>query len=166
MPTCLIVMGVAGAGKTTLALALAERLGWGFLDADRLHPQANVAKMRAGLPLDDADRAPWLTAVAEWIDAQDGASVVACSALKRAYRTRLVEGRPQARVVYLDASPELIAARVTQRADHYFPASLIASQFEALEPPAPDEHAIVVDIADPTETQVAAVIAHIPAYQA
>ena len=161
MPTTLIVMGVAGAGKTTLARALAERLGWAFLDADTLHPPANVEKMRSGVPLDDADRAPWLAAVGAWMDAQAGASVVACSALKRAYRAALMTGRPEARLVYLDASPELVAARVAERADHYFPASLIASQFHALEAPEPDEHAIVVAMAASTEAQVAEVLAQI-----
>jgi len=166
MPTNLIVMGVAGAGKTTLGRALAERLGWVFLDADVLHPAANVAKMRAGVPLDDADRAPWLAAVAAWMDAQSGPSIVACSVLKRAYRAVLTAGRPDARLVYLDASPEVIAARVAERADHYFPASLIASQFQALEPPGPDERPIVVSLAVSTEAQVDAVLAQIPAYQA
>ena len=161
MPTSLIVMGVAGAGKTTLARALAERLGWAFLDADALHPPANVEKMRAGIPLDDADRAPWLAAVAAWMDAEAGPSVVACSVLKRAYRAALTEGRPDARLVYIDASPELVATRVAERADHYFPASLIASQFQSLEPPSPDERAIVVSMAASTEAQVAQVLARV-----
>ena len=161
MPISLIVMGVAGAGKTTLARALAERLGWAFLDADALHPAANVAKMRAGVPLDDADRAPWFTAVAAWMDAEAGPSVVACSALKRAYRATLMNGRPGARLVYLDASPELVAARMADRADHYFPTTLIASQFLSLEPPEPDERPIVVSMAAATETQVAEVLAQI-----
>jgi gluconokinase len=159
-------MGVAGAGKTTLARALAERLGWAFLDADALHPPANVEKMRAGRPLDDADRAPWLSAVAAWIDAQAGPSVVACSALRRAYRAALMDGRPRARLVYLDASPELVAARVAGRADHYFPASLVESQFASLEPPGADEQPIVVAMAASTEAQVSEVLAQIPAYQA
>ena len=161
MPTSLIVMGVAGAGKTTLARALAERLGWAFLDADALHPPANVEKMRAGIPLGDADRAPWLAAVAAWMDAEAGPSVVACSVLKRAYRAALTEGRPDARLVYIDASPELVATRVAERADHYFPASLIASQFQALEPPGPDERPIVVSMAASTEAQVAQVLARV-----
>jgi len=161
MPTSLIVMGVAGAGKTTLARALAERLGWAFLDADALHPPANVEKMRAGIPLGDADRAPWLAAVAAWMDAEAGPSVVACSVLKRAYRAALTEGRPDARLVYIDASPELVATRVAERADHYFPASLIASQFQSLEPPGPDERAIVVSMAASTEAQVAQVLARV-----
>jgi gluconokinase len=166
MPTSLIVMGVAGAGKTTLAQALAERTGWVFLDADILHPPANVAKMRAGEPLTDADRAPWLAAVASWIDAQPGPNIVACSALKRAYRAALTDDRPEARLVYLDASPELVAARVAGRADHYFPTSLVASQFASLEPPDAGEGAIVVSMATATDAQVAEVLAQIPAYQA
>ncbi len=162
----LIVMGVAGAGKTTLARALAERLDWTFLDADALHPTANVEKMRAGQPLTDADRAPWLAAVAAWMDAQPGPCVVACSALKRVYRAALMNGRPGVRLVYLDASPDLVEARVADRPGHYFPASLVESQFEALEAPGSDERPIVVSMAAPTEAQVAEVLAQIPAYQA
>ena len=157
MAATLVVMGVAGAGKTTLARALAARLDWAFLDADDLHPAANVEKMRAGAPLSDADRAPWLEAVARWIDARLAAgedAVVACSALKRRYRAVLTDGRPSVRIVYLKGSLDLVAARMAARKDHYFPTSLIASQFEALEPPTPEEHAIVVDMAPPVSVQV------------
>ena len=155
----LIVMGVAGAGKSTLAKALAAKLGWTFLEGDDLHPPANVAKMRAGHALEDADRWPWLAAIGEWIDARAGEpAVIACSALKRSYREFLGRGRPFVRTVYLDGSPELVGERVAARRDHYFPTSLVASQFEALEPPGPNEHAIVVAMALPVEAQVRHVI--------
>jgi gluconokinase len=156
-PRALVVTGVAGAGKTTLARALAARLGWAFLDADDLHPAANVEKMRAGSPLSDTDRAPWLEAVARWIDVRLEAgedAVVACSALKRRYRAMLTDGRPSVRIVYLEGAPELVAARMAERRDHYFPTSLIASQFAALEPPTQEEHPIVVDMAPPVNVQV------------
>jgi gluconokinase len=166
MSTSLIVMGVAGAGKTTLAHALAERLGWAFLDADALHPPANVEKMRAGQALTDADRAPWLAAVAAWMDAQPGPCVVACSVLKRAYRAALMDGRPEARLVYIDASPDLVAARVADRPGHYFPASLVESQFHSLEAPGPDERPIIVGMEVSTPAQATQVLAQIPAYQA
>lgn len=160
--TVLLVIGVAGAGKSTLARALAERLGWAFLEADELHPAANVAKMRSGAPLTDADREPWLAAVGKVIDGWAVAGkpgVVACSALKRRYRETLRTGRPQVRIVYVAIDMALAEARVGQRADHYYPASLVPSQFEALEPPTPDERAIAVEAAEPTNAQVAAVLA-------
>jgi gluconokinase len=159
-PPAILVFGVSGAGKTTVGRMLAERLGWAFLDADDLHPKANVEKMRAGVPLDDADRWPWLDAVGQWIDARAAegrASVVACSALKRAYRERLRAGRPRLRSVYLAGAPALVAARLEQRKGHYWPASLLPTQFAALEPPTPDEHAIVVDIGPAPEALVEAI---------
>ncbi|HEY3951040.1 gluconokinase [Phenylobacterium sp.] len=160
--TVLLVMGVAGAGKSTLGAALAERLGWAFLEADDLHPPANVEKMRAGVPLDDADRAPWLAAVGRFIDgwAVEGRpGVVACSALKRAYRDTLRAAHPHLRLVYVATDETLAHIRVGRRADHYYPASLVPSQFAALEPPAADEDAITVDAAQPTEAQVVATLA-------
>ncbi|MBS0363802.1 MAG: gluconokinase [Proteobacteria bacterium] len=160
--TVLLVMGVAGAGKSTLARALADRLGWPFLEGDDLHPAANVAKMRAGAPLDDADRAPWLAAVGKAMDdwiAEGRCGVVACSALKRRYRDTLRAGRPQVRIVYVAIDEALARARVAQRTDHYYPASLVPSQFAALEPPAPDERAITVDATQATDAQVAATLA-------
>jgi gluconokinase len=144
----LVVMGVSGVGKTTVGERLAARLGWTFLDADDLHPPANVAKMRGGHPLNDADRGPWLDAVGRWIDARAAErrpAVVACSALKRAYRDRLRAGRPMVRIVYLEAAQAAIAQRLAGRKGHYWPASLLPSQFADLEPPAAEEDAIVVD---------------------
>lgn len=149
-------MGVAGAGKSTLGAALAQRLGWPFRDGDDLHPPANVARMAAGTPLTDADRAPWLDAVAGWI-ADHPEGVIACSALKRAYRDRL----GPATVVYLHGDPDLIAARLKARPGHFFAADLLASQFADLEPPAPEEQPIVIDSALPTAAQVEAVLAQI-----
>jgi gluconokinase len=159
-PPAILVFGVSGAGKTTIGRMLAERLGWAFLDADDLHPAANVEKMRSGVALDDADRWPWLDAVGDWIDAQASAgraSVIACSALKRAYRDQLRAGRPQLRTVYLAGSEALIAERLEHRSGHYWPASLLPTQFAALEPPGADEHAIVVDVGPPADVLVEAI---------
>jgi gluconokinase len=159
-PQAILVFGVSGVGKTTIGRMLAERLGWAFLDADDLHPPANVEKMRSGVALDDADRWPWLDAVGRRIDAEatDGrASVIACSALKRAYRDRLRTGRPQLRIVYLAGSQALIAARLEHRSGHYWPASLLPTQFAALEPPGADEDAVVVDVGPPADVLVEAI---------
>ncbi|MDQ2859679.1 MAG: gluconokinase [Pseudomonadota bacterium] len=160
-PPVLVIMGVSGSGKTTVARPLAERLGWTFKEGDGLHPPANIAKMKAGIPLTDADRAPWLAAIAAWIDghaAAGHAGVVTCSALKRAYRDRLTDGRPQVRIVFLKGSEPLIAERVAKRTHHFMPPSLLASQFATLEPPTPEEHPIVVDIAQPVAAQVEAIV--------
>jgi gluconokinase len=140
-------MGVSGCGKTSVGQALAARLGARFVDADDFHPPANVAKMRAGVPLDDADRAPWLArlnAVMRHAVAKGEPVVLACSALKRRYRDALGERLPGMRVVHLSGPYELIASRVAARTHRYMPASLLASQFEALEPP---RDAVVVDVA-------------------
>jgi gluconokinase len=169
----LVVMGVSGAGKSTVAKPLAERLGWPFQEGDALHPPANVAKMKAGIPLDDADRAPWLAAIGVWMDGQaarGAGGVVTCSALKRAYRDQLRAGRPFARLVYLNGSEPLIAGRLAARTGHFMPPSLLASQFATLEPPTPDEQAIVVDIDQPVTAQVDEIVdtlraeGQIPAY--
>jgi len=151
-PPALLVIGVSGAGKTTIGRLLAERLGWAFLDADELHSAANVEKMRSGRPLNDDDRWPWLDAVGGWIDARAAegrASVIACSALKRAYRDRLRKGRPQVRIIFLSGDADLIAERLAHRKGHYWPAALLPTQFAALEPPGPEEHPITVDIGPP-----------------
>jgi carbohydrate kinase (thermoresistant glucokinase family) len=154
----ILVMGVSGSGKTTVGAMLAGRLGWEYAEADDFHPAANVEKMHAGIPLTDEDRWPWLDRIAAWIDSRQasGASaVVSCSALKRIYRDKLRSSRPtepQDRpgmvLVYLEGSRELIGRRLAARHGHFFPATLLDSQFAALEPPAPDEHAIVVPITD------------------
>ena len=138
----LIVAGVAGSGKTTVGALLAGRLHWQFADADTFHPEANVAKMRAGIPLTDADREPWLRAITGWMDERIAAgqsAVVTCSALKRAYRDQLLAGRPMATMVFLQVSREVLEQRLMARSGHFFPEKLLDSQLAALEPPAPDE---------------------------
>ena len=149
LPVVLVLMGVSGCGKTTIAQILAERLGWAFKEGDALHPQANVDKMAAGHPLDDADRAPWLAKVADWVDARLDAGqsgVITCSALKRAYRGLINRRGQGVEFVYLHGSRELIAARLATRQGHFMPQSLLASQFATLEEPGADEPAIRVEI--------------------
>jgi gluconokinase len=154
----LVIMGVAGSGKSTIGHALAARLGWRFQEGDALHPPANVAKMSAGTPLTDADRAPWLHAIAATIDTwrADGTSgIVTCSALKRAYRTIFVGDRPDVRLIHLAGEKSLIAARMAARKGHFMPPALLDSQFATLEPPGPDENALTIAIAAPPEAIVA-----------
>jgi gluconokinase len=163
-PAVLVVMGVSGVGKTTLGRAVAERLGWMFEEGDELHPAANIAKMKAGIPLTDADRAPWLDAIGDWIDHQLGAGrsgVITCSALKRAYRDRLAKSRPQVSFVFIQLDQADVAARIAGRRGHFMPPSLLASQFADLQPPGPDEPMIVVDGAQPIRAQVEAVVARL-----
>jgi gluconokinase len=148
-PTVLIIMGVSGCGKSTIGALLAGRLHWEFEDADWLHPAANVDKMHNGIPLNDADRRPWLEAVATWIDntRRSGEyAIVACSALKRRYRDVLIGDRADVRLVFLKGDETLIARRIATRHEHFMPRSLLHSQFEALEQPGPDERPIVVSI--------------------
>jgi gluconokinase len=161
----LVVMGVSGSGKTTLGRALSARLGWPFLEGDDLHPPANRAKMAAGHALDDADRAPWLDAIRAWIDRRlqaGGSAVVACSALKRAYRDRLAAG-PQVWFVFQDGPREVLQARLARRRGHFMPVSLLDSQLATLERPGPDEQAVTVDVTQPIEDQMAAALAALPA---
>jgi carbohydrate kinase (thermoresistant glucokinase family) len=149
-------MGVSGSGKTTVGSILAQRLGWPFLDADTLHPPANIAKMAAGVPLNDEDRWPWLRAVAGWIGqtrADGSPGIVGCSALKRAYRDVLRTGDPDLRVVYLRGGRELLAKRMARREGHFYPPGLLDSQLADLEEPGPDESPAVVEIGQsPIET--------------
>jgi gluconokinase len=140
-----VVAGVAGSGKTTIGEQLARRLDWTFADGDSFHPAANVAKMRAGVPLTDADREPWLAAIGAWMDdiiASGQSAVLACSALKRSYREKLLGGRAQAVMVFLEVSREQDEARVSQRKGHFFAEPLLASQFAALELPDPAEQRV------------------------
>lgn len=148
-PCALIVMGVSGSGKSTVAEALAERLDWRCEDGDKFHPASNIAKMSAGQPLTDDDRWPWLKAIADETDRLLGKGenvVVACSALKRAYRNVLVHGQDNIRIVFLDGTQDLIAGRLAVRRGHFMPAGLLESQFGTLEPPAADERPIIVSI--------------------
>jgi gluconokinase len=143
-------MGVSGSGKSTIASMLAHRLHWIYEDGDWFHPASNVEKMHHGEPLTDADRWPWLRAIAAWIDETrqvGNHGIVACSALKRAYRDILVGERKDVEIVFLNGDRDLIARRIAARNGHFMPASLLESQFAALETPAADEHPIVVSIA-------------------
>jgi gluconokinase len=161
-PPVLLITGVSGSGKTTIGSLLAARLDWAYADADGFHPAANVAKMHAGHPLDDADRAPWLAAIGAWIDATTEAgksAVVTCSALKRAYRDELCGGRPNVRLIFLDASYQIVSSRLSAREGHFFPADLLASQYRDLEPPGADEHALVVPVSGTPEEIVDRVLA-------
>jgi carbohydrate kinase (thermoresistant glucokinase family) len=148
-PRVLVVMGVSGCGKSTVAALLAGRRGWAFEEGDGLHPQANVDKMHAGQPLTDEDRWPWLAKVADWIDGQLDAGlngIITCSALKRSYRDILNRRGRGVVFVFLAGTRETIAARLTARHGHFMPRSLLDSQFEALEEPQPDEPAVRIDI--------------------
>ena len=154
-PCALVVMGVSGSGKSTIADHLAGRLGWAYEDADRFHPVSNVAKMSAGHPLTDEDRWPWLQAIADEIDrlaASGERAVIACSALKRAYREFLTEkaGEPIL-FVFLEGTKDVIRKRIEARSHEYMPASLLDSQFATLEVPAPDENVLAVSVLDPVE---------------
>ncbi len=160
--TIALVMGVSGCGKTTIARGLADRMGWQFQEGDTLHPAANVAKMAGGTPLTDDDRAPWLAAIAavlqDW-DRTGVSGVVTCSALKRAYRAKLLAGLLSAQLVYLAGDQAMIAARLAARKDHFMPPGLLDSQFAALEPPGPGEHPLIVPIDQSPDAMVAHVVA-------
>jgi gluconokinase len=157
-----IVAGVSGSGKTTVGAMLAGRLGWPFADADDFHPAANIAKMRAGIPLTDEDRLPWLRAIASWMDqeiARNQPGVITCSALRRSYRDVLLGGRPKAQMIFLTVDRQVLAARLAARHGHFFPQQLLSSQFDALEPPQPDERVICVAPGPDPAATVAAIIA-------
>lgn len=144
-----MVMGVSAVGKSSVASALADALAVPFVDADSLHPPANIAKMEQGRPLDDQDRAPWLDAVSARLaeGRREGGIVIACSALRRRYRDRLRAGAPETVFVHLTGSIELLTARAAARTGHFMPPALLRSQLEALEPLGPDEAGVVVDVA-------------------
>jgi gluconokinase len=148
MSAQIVVMGVTGAGKSTVGTRLAERIGVPFRDADDFHPPSNIAKMSAGQPLTDDDRWPWLDAIGAHLAAHRGTGcVVTCSALKRAYRDRLRAAAPGLRFVHLHGDVALVAARQAARQGHFMPASLVPSQFATLETPTPDEGVITLDVA-------------------
>jgi len=150
----IVIMGVSGSGKSTVGAALARRLGVPFADADDFHPAANIAKMAAGKPLTDDDRSPWLEAVGRWLaDHQDG-GVMSCSALKRGYRDRLRSHCPRIKFFHLTGSPELIAGRQAGRQGHFMPSALEKSQFDTLEPLAPDEDGISLDLGSSVDSIV------------
>jgi gluconokinase len=154
-----LIMGVAGTGKTTVGGKLAEAVGGTFLDADDFHPPENVAKMRAGIPLDDVDRTPWLDALAEALQSPAKQPVIlACSALKEIYRERLLAAAPDLILVFLDGDPALIRERMEERADHFMPSTLLESQLQTLEEP---ENALHLDIAEPVDVLVGRILAHV-----
>lgn len=159
----LIVAGVSGSGKTTVGALVAGQLQWRFADADTFHPPQNVGKMREGIPLTDEDRQPWLRAIGDWMDtltAKGQSGVVTCSALKRVYRDQLLDGRPDATMVFLQVSRSALERRVSARPDHFFPRQLLDSQIKALEPPAPDERVkTVLSEGDSAETAAAVIAA-------
>ncbi|SCL31204.1 gluconate kinase, SKI family [Micromonospora rhizosphaerae] len=157
----IVVMGVSGAGKTTVARGIGELTGLRFAEADEFHSEANVARMRSGVPLDDAARWPWLGELAAWMAARhaEGVStVLTCSALKRSYRDVLRQGPPEVEFVHLAGSAELIRDRLTRRAGHYMPASLLDSQRAILEHLEPDESGVVLDVTLPPDELVAAAV--------
>jgi len=153
-PPILVIMGVSGSGKSTVAEKLAARLGWSFEEGDTLHPEINIAKMHAGIPLTDTDREPWLDRVAGWIDGQRGKKepgIITCSALKRAYRQFIIGDRPEVRLVYLRGDRDLIAEHFAGRHDHFMPASLLRSQIDTLEEPDPSEDPLTIDATAPPD---------------
>lgn len=155
----IVVMGVSGSGKSTVGAALAHRLRVPYLDADTLHPRANVAKMAAGQPLNDEDRYPWLERVGEWLARHRDGGVVSCSALKRKYRDLLRAHCPPVEFVHLSGSAELIGRRVVARAGHFMPPALLQSQLDALESLGADERGVVVDVSEEVPTIVEALLA-------
>lgn len=157
-PQFIIVMGVSGSGKTTVAEGIAERMGWTFAEGDDFHPEANVEKMKAGHPLTDEDRWPWLESIGAWIDAHEHgkeSAVITCSALKKSYRDMLREGRPGVRFCHVDVESEVLEERLAKRKGHYMPASLLDSQLADLEPLQKAEPGVVVH-ADGDQAEVLA----------
>lgn len=161
----LILMGVSGCGKSTIARLLADELGWPLLEGDEFHSLANIAKMRGGVPLSDTDRLPWLDAIAghlaQWRGA-GGAGIVTCSALKRRYRARLVAECKDAWFVYLKGSPDLIRSRLVKRLGHFMPVNLLDSQFAALEEPESGERAITISVAGTPPEIAGDIVSRIP----
>ena len=164
MSTTIILMGVSGVGKSSVAAALQRSLGWPYADGDDFHPEANVAKMRSGIALDDHDRWPWLAAIADWIGAQEAVErdcIVTCSALKSAYREALRAGHPSVWFVHLAAPRAVVESRLDERVGHFMPSSLIDSQLDQLEPLRADEPGVTVastDSADATAARIEGIL--------
>ena len=161
MSRVVVVMGVSGSGKTTVAERVAAALGWMFQEGDKLHPAANVAKMKAGHPLDDADRAPWLAIIAEWIDARlhtGRDAIITCSALKRSYREQIGNGKPGVQIVYLHGDHATLESHINSRHHEFMPPTLLDSQLATLEEPVAAEHVITVEVAGTIAQTVAEVI--------
>jgi len=159
-----LLAGVSGCGKSTVGQLLASRLDWPFIDGDSLHPAANIAKMRAGVPLTDEDRWPWLEAVTAVMDdhiAAGRSAVITCSALKRSYRDLLLTGRPTACLVFLDAGRDLLAARLAARHGHFFRADLLDSQLATLESPQPGERVLTVPAVGPADQVAGQIISRL-----
>jgi len=157
-PLIILLMGVAGSGKTTVGRRLAETLGWGFADADEFHPPANVAKMSSGQPLDDEDRAPWLAAIRTYIESRIAAgtpAVVTCSALKERYRAAVAPDPSRLRLVHLTADPAVLRERISGRQGHFMKADMLQSQLDALEPP---KGALSVDVSAPPDVLVGRIL--------
>lgn len=164
-PVILVLMGVSGCGKSTIGELLAAKLGWPMIEGDEFHPTSNIAKMREAVPLTDADRWPWLDAIAARLDTwcKAGASgIITCSALKRVYRGRLAIGRPNLLFVYLQGAPAIIRPRLAGRLGHFMPVGLLDSQYAALEEPGDDEPAITIAVDRPPAEIAADIIGHLP----
>ncbi|MCC6498530.1 MAG: gluconokinase [Propionibacteriaceae bacterium] len=161
MSTHIVVMGVSGCGKTTVARSLAARLGWDFAEGDELHPPANIAKMSAGRPLTDADRRPWLAGIVAWTVAARGDTVVSCSALRRSYRDQLRAAGGRTLFVHLDLPEPELTRRMAGRTGHFMPVDLLPSQLATLERLQPDEEAVVITDPLATEAVVEAVVEHL-----
>lgn len=161
-PGRIVLMGVAGCGKSAVGTAFAARLGATYLDGDDLHPSTNIAKMSRGEPLTDDDRWPWLTLVGQRLATADGILILGCSALKRRYRDRIrQEAKGPVTFIHLSGTRDLIKARMAARTGHFMPTALVDSQFDALEPPGDDENALTADIDKPLEALVAAIAARL-----
>ncbi len=157
-----IVMGISGTGKSTVAEALSKRLGWDFHEGDSLHPSSNIAKMASGIPLDDTDRLPWLSRIADLIDqsqSRENPAIITCSALKRSYRDKL--RRQGVTFVHLSGNPTLIERRMSLRTGHFMPTALLSSQLDALEPLEADEQGFTVSIDQPLEQQIEEIVANL-----
>jgi gluconokinase len=165
--TTVVVMGVSGSGKTTVATGAAAALGWKYSEGDDFHPAANVEKMRSGHPLDDEDRWPWLRDIASWIGDRErlGESVVVtCSALKRSYRDLLADGHPSVVFCELEVPAAVLADRMAHREGHYMPASLLRSQLDTLQPLQPDERGLLAPLDGGEEAVLAQVLQHLQRY--